>query len=280
MRKIIWGLQFAVVSAFLLSCNNSKKTTVEEQILSENYVDDKVISKSNVIDSEEEEMQTFIKEFYLHYLDDSYLRDNVTEHVLKQLRRDYPYECDESDCLATWVFSAYPSGTDMELEEGPIISGDGTPFLVSYKYSYLSNGKKCYENRQIKVWVKKDEGRYKVFAYDYYDKTQAPRYDEEKRISEIPEGQYHLSSADMHVILKVHDSIVEGEYYFRAGSSVSTSVKLYGEADNGLQLHLRQWNAINEKDLGYMDGTFDGKTFKGEYDKDGYRAKFEVYYNE
>lgn len=254
----------------------------QEPELPETPIEKATTNEPKVIDveKENEEKQAFVKEFYMHYLDESYLRDNVTEDALKKLRRDYPYECEDDDCLATWVFSAYPSGTDLELEEGPIIKGENSPFRVYFKYSYMSNGRKCYEERSVRIWVKKDGSRYKVFSYDYDDKTQAPRHEEEKIISEIPEGKYNLSCADMHVILNVHDSEVEGEYYFHGGSYMSTSVKLYGRADNGLQLHLRQWNAINEEDLGYMDGTFDGKTFKGEYDKEGYRVQFEVFVNE
>jgi hypothetical protein len=144
----------------------------------------------------------------------------------------------------------------------------------------MKNGQKCYEDRSIRIWVNKNGSRYKVFSYDYDDKTQAPRIDEEKLISEIPEGKYNLYSTDMHVILNVHDSEVEGEYDFIAGSHVGRWVKLYGRADNGLQLHLRQRNATNENDCGFMDGTFDGKTFKGEYDLDDNCVKFEVYVNE
>lgn len=255
----------------------------QEPVSSETPIEKETISEPKVIDieKENEEMLSFIKEFYQHYLDENYLRKNVSESVINKLIRDYPYDCEDGDCLATWVFSAYPPGTDLELEEGPVITqnGGGT-FKVGFKYSYIVNGQKYYEDRSIRVYVAMSDGRYKVVSYDYDENTQAPRNDEEKLISEIPEGKYHLSCADMHVILNVHDSVVEGEYYFHAGSSMSTSVKLYGEADNGLQLHLRQWNAVNEEDLGYMDGTFDGKTFKGEYDKEGYRRSFEVYVNE
>lgn len=255
----------------------------QEQSLSETHLEKETIIETKVVDmaEENEEMLSFIKDFYRHYLDENYLRENVTENVINKLIRDYPYDCEDGDCLATWVFSAYPPGTDLELEEGPIITqnGDGT-FRVGFKYSYIVNGQKYYEDRSIRVYVAMSDGRYKVVSYDYDESTQAPRNDEEKLISEIPEGKYHLSCADMHMILNVHNSEVEGEYYFHAGSYMSTSVKLYGNADNGLQLHLRQWNAVNEEDLGYMDGTFNGKTFKGEYDKDGRRTSFEVYVNE
>lgn len=255
----------------------------QEPVSQETPIDNETINEPNVSDleKENEEKLEFVKDFYQHYLNEVYLKNNVDESVLNKLRRDYPYECEEGDCLATWVFSAYPPGTELELEEGPIIKqiNSGT-FKVEFKYSYMSGGQQFYENRSIRICVGMHNGRYKIVSYDYDEKTQAPRHDEKKLISEIPEGKYNLSCADMHVILNVHDSEVEGEYYFHGGSYMSTSVKLYGRADNGLQLHLRQWNAINEEDLGYMDGTFDGKTFKGEYDKEGYRVQFEVFVNE
>lgn len=250
---------------------SSESTVVEEKKSEPVQVD---------IEQEKEEMLAFVKEFYLHYLDIAYLKRNVTENVLKKLRRDYPYDCedDEDDCLATWIFSAYPHGADMVLEEGPVITQiNNGLYKVDFKYSYMSEGQKKYEDRSVRLYVAKSDGNYKITTYQYNDNSEAPRNDEARMISEIPEGNYNLSLADMHMILKVHDSVVEGEYYFKAGSSQSLSVRLHGKADNGLKLHLKQTSEVGENDLGYMDGTFDGKTFKGEYDKDGYRHNFEVY---
>ena len=224
------------------------------------------------------EMMSFVKDFYSHYKEDGYIYDNVSESVLKKLRRDYPYECYEGDCLATWVFAAYPEGADMDFEVGPIITQTGSGiFNITFRYSYMNSGEKKYEDRSIRLYVGKVDGQYKITNYTYEDKSQAPRNDEEKRITEIPEGEYHLWCADMHMTLVVYDKIVEGEYYFQAGSTMSTSIKLNGRADNGLKLHLSQTSKVNGEDKGYMDGTFDGKTFKGEYDKDGYRHDFEIY---
>lgn len=250
---------------------SSESTVVEEKKSEPVQVD---------IEQEKEEMLAFVKEFYLHYLDIAYLKRNVTENVLKKLRRDYPYDCEDEDddCLATWIFSAYPHGADMELEEGPVITQiNNGLYKVDFKYSYMSEGQKKYEDRSVRLYVAKSDGNYKITTYQYNDNSEAPRNDEERMISEIPEGNYNLSLADMRMILHVHDSIVEGEYYFKAGSSQSLSVMLHGKADNGLKLHLKQTSEVGGNDLGYMDGTFDGKTFKGEYDKDGYRHNFEVY---
>lgn len=232
------------------------------------------------LDKEKEEMLSFLKDFYLHYMDENYLRKNVTETVLKKLWRDYPYNCNEGNCLATWVFSAYPHGTDMTLEEGPLITQvrNGL-FDVDFKYSYINNGQKEYENSSVRIYVAKNNGRYKVVLYEYYDNSKAPRNDKDKLISVIPEGKYNLTLGSMHMILEVYDSIVKGEYYFQAGSSRDLSVELYGRVNNGLKLHLSQTAEVSRKNLGFMDGVFDGKTFKGEYDKDGYRENFEVYVN-
>ena len=228
-----------------------------------------------------EEMLAFVKDFYLHYKDDDdYVYNNVTKEVLKQLRRDNPYYCDDGDCLATWVFSAYPAGADMNLEVGPIITQHGSIFLVTFKYSYIVNGMKKYEERSIRLYVEGNNGQYKIVAYNYDDKSQAPRYDKDKRISVVPEGKYNLSLGNMHVVLSIYDSKVEGEYYFKAGSSVGISINLSGKANNGLKLHLSQTNSVSGESMGFMDGTFDGKTFKGNYDKDGYKEDFEVYVEE
>ena len=96
-------------------------------------------------------------------------------------------------------------------------------------------------------------------------------------IKEIPEGKYNLSLADMHMVMEVHDSIVEGYYYFKAGTSQTTNIDFAGKADNGLELHLNQ-RSVSGKDLGYIKGTFDGKTFKGTYDtEDGRWNEFVLY---
>jgi uncharacterized membrane protein YvbJ len=94
------------------------------------------------------EMMSFVKDFYSHYKEDGYIYDNVSERVLKKLRRDYPYECYEGDCLATWVFAAYPEGADMDFEVGPIITQTGSGiFNITFRYSYMNNGEKKYEDR-------------------------------------------------------------------------------------------------------------------------------------
>ena len=251
---------------------------ISEQSSEIEMEEDSELQKHLEEEQQKMEMMSFVKDFYSHYKEDGYIYDNVSESVLKKLRRDYPYECYEGDCLATWVFSAYPEGADMDFEVGPIITQTGSGiFNITFRYSYMNNGEKKYEDRSIRLYVGKVDGQYKITNYTYEDKSQAPRNDEEKRITEIPEGEYHLWCADMHMTLVVYDKIVEGEYYFQAGSTMSTSIKLNGRADNGLKLHLSQTSKVNGEDKGYMDGTFDGKTFKGEYDKDGYRHDFEIY---
>lgn len=230
-------------------------------------------------EEEDDEVLTFVKEFYKHYMDEDYLYAHVTKLVLNKLYRDYPYECEDgADCLATWVFQALPHGVDMELEEGPVITQvNKYMYDVKFKYSYISDGQKQYEDRSIRLYVDMRDGAYKITTYVFDDKTQAPRHDYEKLIKEIPEGKYTLWLADRHMFIEVHDSIVEGYYYYKAGTSQTTNIDFEGKADNGLKLHLKQWS-VSGKDLGYIDGTFDGKTFKGECDtEDGYRKEFVVY---
>jgi len=224
-----------------------------------------------------EDATAFVKEFYSHFQDETYLYNHLTRSALNRLRRDYPYNCEEGDCLATWVFLALPHGVDMELEEGPVIPRHLLCFDVAFKYSYMLDGQKQYEDRSIRLYVIKEDGIYKIFSYNYNGDTKAPRHDEDKVINEIPEGKYNLSLADMHMFIEVRDSMVKGYYYFQAGSSSGGGAHFSGKADNGLKLHLNQWDA-GGKDLGYIDGTFDGKTFKGEYDtENGYRRNFEIY---
>ena len=274
-----------IILVLLIACGGTwyigGDSLLEKFSSSENDKEDVEELKAEEERKKNEEMLAFVKDFYLHYKDDDdYVYNNVTKEVLKQLKRDYPYYCDEGDCLATWVFSAYPVGADMNLEVGPIITQHGSIFVVTFKYSYIVNGMKKYEERSIRLYVEGNNGQYKIVAYSYDDKSQAPRYDNDKRINVVPEGKYNLSLGNMHVVLSIYDSMVEGEYYFKAGSSVGFSINLSGKANNGLKLHLSQTNSVSGESMGFMDGTFDGKTFKGKYDKDGYKEDFEVYVEE
>lgn len=241
------------------------------------------IEKNNELEAtiekqkELDEVKSFIEDFYLHYKEDGYIYSKVSESVIRKLKRDNPYYCDEGDCLATWIFAAYPEGTDMKLEVGPLITVTNRYYAdVVFKYSYDANGEKKYEERSIRLFVEKKNGKYLISGYIYDAKTKAPRHDQDMRISEIREGEYRLSFGSMYMTLIVHDGIVEGKYYFHSGSSLSTTTLLRGSV-NGLKLHLKQTCEVNGDDMGSMDGTFDGKTFKGEYDKDGMRHSFEVY---
>lgn len=256
--------------------NTSSDDPITEELEDTGNEPTAVVTEEN---EEDDEVLAFVKEFYKHYMDEDYLYAHVTKSVLDKLYRDYPYECEDgTDCLATWVFQALPHGVDMELEEGPVITQvNKYMYDVKFKYLFISDGQRQHEDRSIRLYVDMRDGAYKITTYVFDDKTQAPRHDYEKLIKEIPEGKYNLSLADMHMVMEVHDSIVEGYYYFKAGTSQTTNIDFAGKADNGLELHLNQ-RSVSGKDLGYIKGTFDGKTFKGTYDtEDGRWNEFVLY---
>ena len=114
----------------------------------------------------------FLDRFYKgKYDDDDYIKEYVTANVLNKLKRDYEYDCPSDDCLATWVFTAYPAGADLDLEEGPIFSStdiDGR-YKVDFKYSFYNGEQKGYETRTVYLTVTEMDGKYLISDYEVVD---------------------------------------------------------------------------------------------------------------
>lgn len=129
-------------------------------------------------DYEEENMYSsplaFLEEFYKGDLSDvEYIKQHVTANVLNKLRRDYEYDCPSGDCLATWIFTAYPPGTDLKLDKGPSITESNLKgvYRVLFCY-YLPNGNK----EDISYWrdlfltLKEIDGKYLISDYELEDR--------------------------------------------------------------------------------------------------------------
>ena len=190
----------------------------------------------------------------------------MTANVLNKLKHDYDYDCETGNCLATWVFTAYPAGADLELEEGPIISEtqDDRKFKVDFKYSGYNGEQKHYLTNTVFLSVTENDGRYLISDYEvvYQDET---TIEPEEQGSLLDDGIVKLvgsvSSYKIHMVLEVRQHHVTGYYYYDSQGS-SNRVQLIGDlhADNSLRL-----NKYNEQgeETGYFDGTFDGKTYSG-----------------
>ena len=110
----------------------------------------------------------FLEQFYKgDYEDYDYIKKHVTEYVLNKLRDDYDYD-DCEKCLATWVFSAYPAGGDMNLEEGPILFLTDTEgkYRIDFNYSFYDGENKGYETRTVFVTVTQIDGKYFISDYE------------------------------------------------------------------------------------------------------------------
>ena len=113
----------------------------------------------------------FLGQFYKGEFGDDYIRKHVTANVISKLKRDFDYDCPSNDCLATWVFTAYPAGADLDLEEGPIITKtniDGK-FKISFKYSGYSGNQKTFETRTVFLTVIEMDGKYQISDYEFED---------------------------------------------------------------------------------------------------------------
>lgn len=113
----------------------------------------------------------FLDQFYKGEIGDDYVRKYVTANVINKLKRDFGYDCPSNDCLATWVFTAYPAGADLDLEEGPIITKTDTDgqFKVDFKYSGYNGDQKTYETRTVFLTVIEMDGKYLISDYELDD---------------------------------------------------------------------------------------------------------------
>ncbi|MBP5715436.1 MAG: TonB family protein [Prevotella sp.] len=142
----------------------------------------------------------FLDRFYKgKYDDDDYIKEYVTANVLNKLKRDYEYDCPSDDCLAAWVFTAYPAGADLDLEEGPIFSStdiDGR-YKVDFKYSFYNGEQKGYETRTVYLTVTEMDGKYLISDYEVVE--DAGEIEQEQETQEIQENDMQSEKVDPQV---------------------------------------------------------------------------------
>ena len=165
----------------------------------------------------------FLDQFYKNEIEKDDLRNYVTANVINKLRSDFDYDCPSNDCLATWVFTAYPAGADLDLEKGPIITKTDTEgkFKVDFRYSGYNGSEKTYETRTVYLTVTEMGGKYLICDYEVADGET------------IEEKEGLLSFEDALRIaeeMQIKDGVVEG---FRSPENVNKIMKAYGYEPKG-----------------------------------------------
>ena len=140
--------------------SSGETTAIDTTLVDTTLVDDNMANYSNARD--------FLEQFYKgENGDEGYIEQFVTANVLNKLKRDYEYDnC--NDCLATWVFTAYPAGADYDLEGGPYISETEVKgrYKVDFKYSVRDGNRKEYRTRTVYLTVTEKDGKYLISDYE------------------------------------------------------------------------------------------------------------------
>lgn len=142
----------------------------------------------------------FLEQFYKGKVGDAdYLAENVTTNVLIKLKEDYVYDCPSNDCLAVWVFTAYPPGSDMELEEGPIISETFTKdkYRVDFKYAFYHGTQQENEIRTVYLFVSELDGKYMITDYEVVNDGNGEEQETDMKSDDV-ESQMKSSSENTH----------------------------------------------------------------------------------
>lgn len=195
----------------------------------------------------------FLEEFYKgNYEDSEYIKQHVTANVLNKLKRDYDYDCPSNDCLAVWVFSAYPPGSDLYLEEGPIITKSKEGEKYSVYYSYYSQGQsgKIYKPRGLLVSVTEIDGKYLISDYELVmpDVVQKP-----SDLADGGNGQYYMHDGFMYIHIVKDGPDIEVDFNFRDGTYVSATYEFSCRLDEE-----KKFNANVHKSNGDGAGTIEG----------------------
>lgn len=222
----------------------------------------------------------FLEQFYKGEIgDEGYIQQNVTANVLNKLKRDYEYDCPSNDCLATWVFTAYPPGTDLELEKGPIITKSKEDGKYSILYSYYTQGQsgRIYHPAGLLVSVTQIDGKYLISDYEVVlpDGLQST-----KELSSDNDGTYYLRDGRMFLTLNKKGKEIEVEFNFRDGTYVSATYNCSCVLDdeNHFQSKVQKYNGEMS---GQIEGTLNEGIMKVDVRVDNkYSGEYELKKNE
>lgn len=186
----------------------------DQEILPEREVEALISEVPDSIYAEEEDMleeevtdyHSFLEQFYKKYEDETYLLSHITVNVKNKLKRDFDHDCPSDDCLATYVFTAYPAGADFDVEEGPIITAtdEEGKFQVDFKYSGYDGEKKDYMTRTVFLTVTEIDGKYLISDYELKADTEQGQDElsgeQETNIKDVASSsQIHLRGNELSV---------------------------------------------------------------------------------
>ena len=129
-------LAFMAVGCSSSSSKAGQRTAAEDSVATEVG---QVADSGNAADSVDmEAAKAFVERFYkegytVDLPDNDYLKQHVTQGMLKFLADSYDYDC-EGECLAAWMFFYEDGGDVGGLESLNITARDGNHILVENKY--------------------------------------------------------------------------------------------------------------------------------------------------
>lgn len=98
--------------------------------------EDKEKNTEEEIQAKKHFIETFYKGMENSNDNNAFVKKHVTPKVLKILKDEYEYECDNGDCLATWLFSS-EGGLDLgTMVSRTVNMKDENNFLIVTKYEY------------------------------------------------------------------------------------------------------------------------------------------------
>lgn len=279
-KKWIWILLAALLAGagawYFFSQNNYPSES--EQTMAE-AVDTDSIEEPDEIDEYDDVPASplaFLEQFYKgDYEKEDYIKQHVTANVINKLKRDYEYECPSGDCLATWVFTAYPPGSDLYLEEGPIITESKEEGKYSVYYSYYSQGQsgRIYKPRGLLVSVTQIDGKYLISDYEL---VMPDIVENQDGLANNKDGQYYMRDGRLFLHLIKKGAEIEGDFNFRDGTYVSASYEFSCLIDDENKFCTDVYRK-NGKKSGKIEGVFENGVMKVEVGVDNqYSGTYEL----
>lgn len=159
MKNILSIITFFIGLCFVTGCGPSKAEVEAQRRADSIRIADsirvldsiRIADSTRVADSiaHDQKIIQFITNMYNHekYNDDGFLHEHCTSKMIKVLRDNYDYECDEGDCLAGWIFRS-DSDDAYDMNKYGIISV--TPIGNNW-YQYVFYDRPHKASRSIKV---------------------------------------------------------------------------------------------------------------------------------
>lgn len=259
---------------FFFNQENEPIVAEEEGIIEE--IGDSIYSdEKEMVDEKPSSPLAFLEDFYKGEIgDEGYIEQNVTANVLNKLKRDN-LDDDCKDCLATWVFTAYPPGSDLYLEEGPIItkSKDGDKYSIYYSYYTHGQSGRIYKPRGLLVSVTEIDGKYLISNYELVMPDIVQNQD---ALAKNLDGQYYLQDGHLFFHVIKDGPELEVDFNFRDGTYVSATYEFSCVMNEENKFH-SEVHKLNGTLVGTIDGVIENGVIKVDINiNDNYRGSYEL----